>query len=90
MAAIKEAVQKRRDWGMQLSLLELVSTDPESEGWKTTEEIEKDFGSAILDGLVVRKIMDWRFGLLGVYDLEDCVPTGAGNFQTSIYFQHLA
>ncbi|KAG8745260.1 hypothetical protein FRC10_008433 [Ceratobasidium sp. 414] len=74
MAVIKEAVEKRKDWGMGLSLLELVSTDSEPEGRKPMEETEKDFGNA-LDGLVVRKIMDWRFGWLGVYDIEDCIPT---------------
>ncbi|KAG8768893.1 hypothetical protein FRC12_005290 [Ceratobasidium sp. 428] len=75
VAPVKELIQQRGDWGMKLSLLELVAGDYRSVGWDTMAAIEHDFERAILDGLVVRKIEKFPFGWLGVYDTEDCVPT---------------
>ncbi|KAG8694859.1 hypothetical protein FRC09_009558 [Ceratobasidium sp. 395] len=72
---VKELIQKRSNWGIKLSLLELVTGDYRSVGWDTMGAIEHDLERAILGGLVVRKIERWPFGWLGVYDIEDCVPT---------------
>ncbi|KAG9121973.1 hypothetical protein FRC07_001832, partial [Ceratobasidium sp. 392] len=73
MAAIKNAVKKRKGWGMQLSCLHLVTPAGGSkvEGWKTAQKVSEDFGYTMRDGLAVWKLGAWLFGSQELYDSKD-------------------